>query len=1262
VLIFSPACYRSIQVWLNPLQSLFANPITAQCIIQSNYISDTLPVVILGGAAYGNFTLKYTSFINQYQINVSFAATPVGGGYMFNQGPYGFELPFFKESPVDGYYISCLLVNNGENIYSGMNFCVANSTTNTARNVALMRNLSTWYTTQVQSGPACNERVLTIRASPKCEQAELCDQYKASVNPEIGYAFDYKGFEYSAGPNPTLVPNFPLFDIDIDLNSTAVLDVIDSAFTGAQETMNVLVLLNFKFNTLSTSITNIQVQLISKCASLPTCIGTTVVGLGYYTGVAGSGYALGYPADSVLFAQMAINMSTCMSLVKTSGFDIRQFYLHVNMQFTSYSGQSGTTNWVYLDGVTVATLPFGTTGPAQSVVYSNSVVYRPSSQNRSNCEPVTNLVLNCTNQNTHTQSSSHSYSHSFSHSPSNSQTPLPGECSARPLEAFLTAVVGSIDDTCRDLTGVDTGVVGAPAFFLFNFLDFNVTYPPKYGHNNITAIVFTATRDFGDDVYPLKSSVGLYSGFCDSFDPIVSGINITVTNDTLSTPRFCTYLNYDVITKTKIHFHNFEHIPVDKHARFIFLATGLWDGAVYNSDPFFLFNLTVYTNFHRYSVMNITSLCTGPYTEAFCVASPTESKSESTTQRTESESQSASTFESESMSRSESASESASASTSSRSYETCCERSVPLSSVVTDRVTQYCDDSERVHQAYDPKTCPNTDYPILLYPGSVYQLKDYVVENPAYSWYHKNITQLGLQLGYINLQFSTNMSNVKLFYTPGQGTVRIYGVARMVATVGSCTLPLNGSLLETQPWIVDITVKAGLNSVPYLSRQPISYGGYPFFVVETDPAANNISIPVFRSQFNRGVIYPDGFPQYNITFGLQTLSPVVIDVSLNAAIAGSIGNAEMIITSSPQLAIQQAGSSWTGIAAFQMDTNCSGFTGFPAPPSNQTYQYLQWLGCQNYENTQPRDTPWPASNGTGWMLFGVESSCSGVQPMTPGIPGPSNSQSKSQSSSRQITQSHSAQLSPLPPPNITNYNITRQPRVCYPFNATGGEVPAFMVQFGSSGTVCGIINDATTVPVSVNAPGVYYGSSNVTLNPWDYGLFLDYYAIFNTSVVEGGDVFVKFNLFTVVARVAIYIKIQWYTGSSSVPLPGNFQTLVGVNPATASMCGMAGSSIASCIIPFPAYNHPLYIGYRTTPRYVLPFNVQLRGVVITPLTWSPVTVTSYCAIAPNITLGTFADGACRSGGGGSNPSDGTYSFNERVLVDGLDIILTSGTG
>ena len=85
-------------------------------------------MVILGGAAYGNYTLKYTSLVNQYQINVSFAATQVAGGYQFNQGPYGFERPFFQESPIGGYYISCLLVDNGENLYSGLNFCMANST------------------------------------------------------------------------------------------------------------------------------------------------------------------------------------------------------------------------------------------------------------------------------------------------------------------------------------------------------------------------------------------------------------------------------------------------------------------------------------------------------------------------------------------------------------------------------------------------------------------------------------------------------------------------------------------------------------------------------------------------------------------------------------------------------------------------------------------------------------------------------------------------------------------------------------------------------------------------------------------------------------------------------------------------------------------------------------------------------------------------------------------------------------------------------
>ena len=1277
VLLYSPACYRSLQIWLNPLQSLYSSPTSAQCIIQTNSVSNTVPVLIIGGAASGNYTLHYTSFVKQYQINVTFAATSVSGGYMFNQGPYGFELPFFQESPVGGYYISCLLVNNGENLYSGLNFCMANSTYNDTESLAVMRNLSTWYNTTVDQGSACNERVLTIRASPRCEQALLCNQYKASVTTtatNVGYTFDYKGFEYSASPVLNLTHN-QQFITTIDLNNSAVINVIDSAFSGSTETMSVLVVLNFKFNTTATSVTGLTAQLISKCGSLLVCNGNTVSALSYYTGVAGSGYVLGYPLDTQLFASTTINMSTCMSFVKTGAFDIRQFYLYINMNFVSLSLEPVTFNLVYLDGITVATLPIGVVLSPQSVVYSNSIVYRPASQSTPQCNSSENLDLTCVNNATVTMSQSQSESPSLTQSQSplpspsmsNSESSAPEECIDRSVTGIFTYMFGSLEPSCPYLTAAYNYVDTRAVHLQLKFSDFNVTYPPRFGHNNITNIVFTVTQSTIYANPTIRTLVGITSGFCDDFTEFTTGINISTSNNTLSPGVSCGFGNYSFITKTKIHFNNFANLPVDRHATSVLITTGIWHSASFLYQQLFFFNLTVHTNFRRYSVFNITDLCIGRYQYNGCELSPSESssfgfsksKSESQTQIIESES------ESPSPSDSESESPSASASSSSRSYSTCCVRSQPLSSILANRKTTYCGTGQQVPQYNASKTCPNTDYPILLYPGGTYQLKDYVVENPVYNWYKKNFTQLGLQIGYLNLQFSTIISNVKLYYTPGQGLVRVFGVARMVPSVGSCVLKLPYPL-SNEPWIVDITVRTGLNSVPYLSRQPISYGGYPFFVVETDPTANNISIPVYRSKLNRGIIYPDGFPEFNITFGLQTLSPIVLDISVKPAIAGSIANAEMIITSSLELAQQEAGSSWTGIAAFQTDANCSNITAQQAPLTSDTYAYLQWLGCQNYENTQPQTTPWPASNGTGWMLFGVESLCNEDQPLTPGIPGASGSksgtQSKSQSMSRQITQSFSAQLSPLPPPNITNYNITRQPRVCYPFNSTGGEVPAFMVQFGSSGTVCGIINDATTIPVAVESPGIYYGSSNLTLNPWDLGLFLDYYAVFNTSVVEGGDIFVKFNLFTVVARVAIYIKIQWYTGSSTVPLPGNFQTLVGVDPASASICGMAGSSVASCIIPFPAYNHPLYIGYRTTPRFVLPFNVQLRGVVITPLTWSPVTATSYCAIAPNITLGTYADGACRSGGGGSNPSDGTYSFNERVLVDGLDIILTSGSG
>lgn len=650
----------------------------------------------------------------------------------------------------------------------------------------------------------------------------------------------------------------------------------------------------------------------------------------------------------------------------------------------------------------------------------------------------------------------------------------------------------------------------------------------------------------------------------------------------------------------------------------------------------------------------------------------------------QSNSQTRSMSYSTSQSNSKSAIRSQSESQSGRGFYTCCERSVLIPFTGSQNTTyDHCgtDTPANNEPLY---TCPNNDYPIILYPGGVYQLKDYLVESVSTDWYNNNFTALGLKLGYLNLRFSSEMSSVKMYYTPGQGSVRLYGPAQMQVFNGSCVYEQSNPWLpppwNSNVWVMDIELTAGLNSIPYLSRRPWSFGGYNFFVTEVDPSHNNASIPVFRSSSNRGIIYPDGFPEYNVTFGMQTLTPTILSSAFSSAF-GTVNFAEMIIVSQPSVD-QPYGEQWVGVGEFQMNANCSLYTGLPPPVLVEEYGI--WLGCQNYKNTQPISSYWPpTAGGAGWFMFGVEDACTSPGPNTPGFshntptqtktrthtrsPEQSNSYSEIQTASEEPTQSLSPtpNVNPLPPPNISNYNITKQPRVCQPYNNMGGgEVPGYMVQFSSTGTVCGILTQATAPPVSVGATDVLYGSSNLTLNPWDLGLFLDYYAAFNSSQIRGGSGLLQFNLFTVVGRVAVFVKLQWYSGNSTTAavLPGNFQTLVGTSPTSTSTCGLPGAAVVACILPFPSYDSPLYIGYRTVPSYRLPFDVQLRGLIITPITWSPVVANSYCVIAPNITFGTFADGACRTGGGGSNPSGGTYSYNERVLVDGLDIIFTGGNG
>lgn len=842
-------------------------------------------------------------------------------------------------------------------------------------------------------------------------------------------------------------------------------------------------------------------------------------------------------------------------------------------------------------------------------------------------------------------------------------------CAGRPPRAtgslafgYNTSLIGQNIPQCRYLTEF-IPTEGVQSNMALNFADYNITYPPRAGRNNLTSLTatfvsnvsYTAIANFTSMIYLGESNCSVTN--------ISEYLQIHVTSVEQALVACSTVYYYNKTFTATIDLSNISlTVPVNSQYSSLYFSLA---GTAAGDPQLQLLDVTLNTSYHSYDIIDVNKQCAGNYSLEHC-ALPTESYS-----HTASHSQS---FTHTQLT-SPSPTHSYSPTSSERQYTTCCTRDVPMYvTPVMDASVPYCGMPNH-HREYTSNnslhTCSNLEYPIQIYTGGVYQLKDFIVQdNDRYSavWYSKNFTNMGIKIGYVNLAFSARESNVRMTYSPGRGLVSIYGTVYPEVSDGNCVFELPPAL-ATQPWIVNITLTAGLNSVPYLTRQPWSTGGTPFFVVETDPAHGNRSMPVFRSKYNRGVIYPDGYPQFNITFGLQSISPTILSNITNAAI-DDLYDAEMIITSAYYVR-QNDGPQWVGISEFQMDTNCSAYVNsttqqplLPAPnATTNTYEYLQWLGCQNFQGSTPASSYWPKTAGAGWMLFGIEALCNGPNPQTPGIGQGSNSASQSRTHSSSISYSGTPNIHPLPPPNISNYNITKQPRVCTPIDSAGhGEVPGFMVQFSSSGTVCGIFDQATAPPLTVTSDDVFYGSSNLTLNPWDLGLFLDYYAAFNSSVIGGRSGFVQFDLFTNVGRVAIFIKLQWYTGSNSTQLPGNFVTLVGTSPETASACGIPGAAVVACIIPFPSYTSPLFIGYKTVPRYILPFNVQLRGLVVSPITWSPTVQTSYCVIAPNITFGSFADGACRSGGGGSNPSDGTYSYNEHVLVDGLDIVFTSGRG
>lgn len=545
--------------------------------------------------------------------------------------------------------------------------------------------------------------------------------------------------------------------------------------------------------------------------------------------------------------------------------------------------------------------------------------------------------------------------------------------------------------------------------------------------------------------------------------------------------------------------------------------------------------------------------------------------------------------------------------------EICCVRNVNLTNFTT---SSTCGNVTYYYNTTEHKQCNPSSSPLTLLAGGSYQLRDHVVyggDNIAWGQFK----ELGFRMGNLLLSFSAPESFVKMDYTPGQGVIRISGRARayFIDRFG-CYNDSMSYPLDQRFYIVDISIRNGIMSVPNLVRLPYGAGG--------------VALSISQTSVNTGVVYPEAYPSANVTFALSDIGSSFLQTTMGSLLS-IIDPVQLLVVSNTLTA--DAFQGWKGMAS--VVTDCS------TPVSDPYAMNLQTQMCALYDPSSP--------NGTGWMMFAVEALCNNdcTPAPTPGLCAdeePTNSQS-------------STPVSIPLPVNITS-NVSSAPPVCVPIDSFGvGDVPLYEVDFSNAGVVCGRMVESTFPPMIQGDDAISYKSTNITQNIEDYGLFLDYYVLYNSSIVRGGSHFTRFNIYTVVGRVALYVKIRWfYEGVVAIPL--NFVTKVKVGDDEAITCGQVGQLVVACRIEFPSYNLPLYIGYATSPHYVLPANVQLRGLNIQNVISSPYD-RHLCVIRPNITYGNYADGACRDGGG-SKFAGGTGSYNQHTVVTGNDIIFYAG--
>jgi hypothetical protein len=520
--------------------------------------------------------------------------------------------------------------------------------------------------------------------------------------------------------------------------------------------------------------------------------------------------------------------------------------------------------------------------------------------------------------------------------------------------------------------------------------------------------------------------------------------------------------------------------------------------------------------------------------------------------------------------------------------------------------------------------------------GVEYQLRDHFIDREWDAWIISDdsgiFEALGREffvMGNLYLTASDTVDNVvKMYYTPGQGSVTISGhvMGRFLDNITGDALfpddhPLGRQLYhfevtyndhESVPgWRSNFDVDQQQERIPYDTS-----GGQGFKAWEWDRDMD-MAVPVACSNLSGGLFYPKEYPDRVTYFNATDLSVY------STTFKPEFSPFQFLIISSSGLGGVQ---SWSGVGAY-IDKSC------PQQPQDPEIDDIDGI----YREMVCISTHGRERGGAG-LLFDIEGDCCDTDP-TPtqgGCIGGNCWNAETQSST---PNQHSLSHSETPKGNDEPEGLPPLPPICASLDGPDGPQPG-------SGRIFGTITEASFGPEVWNDEAITYVTDIVDdiADPFDGAT--DYKARFNAELIGSAEKYVKFVVPVLPGRERIFLRVQWYpNGSKNGPLPANFITKVGAGPEARVQCGDAGgAAIADCWVDFPAHGGDLFIGFDHQPKINMPLDIDLAGVHM-------MMFDSNCTSNMWLTFGVFAAPPDRDGD--AFPAVGNDSYTQFVLFAGL---------